>query len=114
MSASEQLRASAAGHDAAEALARAKRKAQRRAGFLRQVLRWHWISAAICLIGMLLFAVTGITLNHALLDDTNRHLCRPQREPTRISHALTKLHTTLNTLNQLVQAAAPKNGQPTW
>jgi hypothetical protein len=65
MSASEQLRASAAGHDAAEALARAKRKAQRRAGFLRQVLRWHWISAAICLIGMLLFAVTGITLNHA-------------------------------------------------
>ncbi|OYW90723.1 MAG: hypothetical protein B7Z13_14220 [Caulobacterales bacterium 32-67-6] len=65
MSTSEQLRASAAGHDAAEALARAKRKAQRRAGFLRQVLRWHWISAAICLIGMLLFAVTGITLNHA-------------------------------------------------
>ena len=65
MSTSEQLRASAAGHDAAEALARAKRKAQRRAGFLRQILRWHWISAAICLIGMLLFAITGITLNHA-------------------------------------------------
>lgn len=45
--------------------ARAKRKAQRRAGFLRLMLKWHWISAAICLIGMLLFAVTGITLNHA-------------------------------------------------
>ncbi|MDP2440776.1 patatin-like phospholipase family protein [Rhodoferax sp.] len=56
----------------------------------------------------------GITLNHALLDDTSRHLCRPQREPTRVSHALTKLHTTLNTLNQVVQVAAPKNGQPTW
>ncbi|NVK58281.1 MAG: PepSY-associated TM helix domain-containing protein [Alteromonadaceae bacterium] len=26
---------------------------------------WHWVSSAICLIGMLLFAVTGITLNHA-------------------------------------------------
>ena len=26
---------------------------------------WHWISSAVCLIGMLLFAVTGITLNHA-------------------------------------------------
>lgn len=65
MSTSEQLRASAAGHDAAEARTRAKRKAQRRAGFLRQVLSWHWISAAICLIGMLLFAITGITLNHA-------------------------------------------------
>ena len=31
-------------------------------GPLRQ---WHWISSALCLVGMLLFAVTGITLNHA-------------------------------------------------
>ncbi|MBU2976657.1 PepSY-associated TM helix domain-containing protein [Alteromonas sp. C1M14] len=27
--------------------------------------QWHWISAAICLAGMLMFAITGITLNHA-------------------------------------------------
>ena len=27
--------------------------------------QWHWISAAVSLVGMLLFAVTGITLNHA-------------------------------------------------
>lgn len=26
---------------------------------------WHWMSSAVCLLGMLLFAVTGITLNHA-------------------------------------------------
>jgi len=26
---------------------------------------WHWISSAICLICMILFAITGITLNHA-------------------------------------------------
>ena len=26
---------------------------------------WHWMSGAICLIGMVLFAATGITLNHA-------------------------------------------------
>ncbi|MGN0921617.1 MAG: PepSY-associated TM helix domain-containing protein [Cellvibrio sp.] len=26
---------------------------------------WHWVSSAICLVGMILFAVTGITLNHA-------------------------------------------------
>lgn len=32
---------------------------------LRHLHRWHWISAALCLMGMLLFAVTGITLNHA-------------------------------------------------
>jgi hypothetical protein len=31
-------------------------------GTLRQ---WHWISSAACLIGLLLFAATGITLNHA-------------------------------------------------
>lgn len=45
--------------------ARVRRAAQRRAGLLRQMVQWHWISAAICLIGMLLFAITGITLNHA-------------------------------------------------
>jgi hypothetical protein len=47
------------------AKARAKKKAQARAAFLRETVRWHWISAAICLIGMILFAATGITLNHA-------------------------------------------------
>ncbi|WP_375269584.1 PepSY-associated TM helix domain-containing protein, partial [Phenylobacterium sp.] len=59
------MTASAAITDEAAARAAAKRRAQKRAAFLRQVLRWHWISAAICLIGMMLFAVTGITLNHA-------------------------------------------------
>jgi hypothetical protein len=36
-----------------------------RAFWLAQMRQWHWISAAVCLIGMLLFALTGITLNHA-------------------------------------------------
>lgn len=31
----------------------------------RQARTWHWMSGAICLIGMLMFALTGITLNHA-------------------------------------------------
>ncbi|MDO6428600.1 PepSY-associated TM helix domain-containing protein [Thalassotalea sp. 1_MG-2023] len=31
-------------------------------GSIRQ---WHWVSSALCLIGMLGFAITGITLNHA-------------------------------------------------
>lgn len=42
-----------------------KSKFSSRAFWLRQMRQWHWISAAVCLIGMLLFAVTGITLNHA-------------------------------------------------
>ncbi len=37
----------------------------RRAVWLRQLHQWHWISSAICLMAMLLFSVTGFTLNHA-------------------------------------------------
>lgn len=33
--------------------------------WMRQLHSWHWISSAISLIGLLLFAFTGITLNHA-------------------------------------------------
>lgn len=36
-----------------------------RAVWLRHLHQWHWISSALCLLGMLLFSVTGITLNHA-------------------------------------------------
>jgi len=38
---------------------------QRRAYWLKTLHQWHWISSALCLLGMLLFSVTGITLNHA-------------------------------------------------
>lgn len=37
----------------------------RRSFWLKQLHQWHWISAAVSLIGMMLFAITGITLNHA-------------------------------------------------
>ncbi len=37
----------------------------RRSFWLKQLHQWHWISAAVSLIGMLMFAVTGFTLNHA-------------------------------------------------
>ena len=39
--------------------------ASNRAYWLKTLHQWHWISSALCLIGMLLFAFTGITLNHA-------------------------------------------------
>jgi hypothetical protein len=41
---------------------------RRRAFWLKHLYRWHWISSAACLIGMLLFTVTGLTLNHAAHD----------------------------------------------
>jgi hypothetical protein len=42
-----------------------KAKRKWRGWWLRQLHTWHWMSAALSLVGMLLFAVTGITLNHA-------------------------------------------------
>ena len=32
---------------------------------LMTIRKWHWMSSAICFVCMLLFSVTGITLNHA-------------------------------------------------
>ncbi|AXI84045.1 hypothetical protein FUT69_02290 [Xylella taiwanensis] len=43
---------------------------QRRSFWLRTLHQWHWISSAICLVGMLLFAATGLTLNHAARIET--------------------------------------------
>jgi hypothetical protein len=52
-----------------EGVARAQparpRKKSARVFWLKQLHSWHWISAAISLVGMMLFAITGITLNHA-------------------------------------------------
>jgi hypothetical protein len=36
-----------------------------RAFWLKHLHQWHWVSAAACLVGMLLFSITGFTLNHA-------------------------------------------------
>src|SRR3546814_5793 len=40
-------------------------KKGRKAFWLKQLHMWHWMSSAISLIGLLLFAITGFTLNHA-------------------------------------------------
>lgn len=42
-----------------------KKKKSPKAFWLKQLHSWHWISSAVSLIGLLLFAFTGITLNHA-------------------------------------------------
>lgn len=44
---------------------RPKATAAQRARRLKQLHQWHWISSALCLVAMLLFSVTGLTLNHA-------------------------------------------------
>jgi hypothetical protein len=55
--------AAQASSDAATAKAPALNKA--RAFWLKQLHSWHWISAGLSLACMILFAITGITLNHA-------------------------------------------------
>ena len=40
-------------------------KKSRKAFWLKQLHMWHWMSSAVSLIGLLLFAITGFTLNHA-------------------------------------------------
>lgn len=46
-------------------LSPARAKRSRRGFWLKQLHTWHWVSSAISLIGLLLFAITGFTLNHA-------------------------------------------------
>ncbi len=59
---SEAARPSAAAPRAATTAPAAR---PRKAWWLKTLHQWHWVSAAISLVGMLLFSITGITLNNA-------------------------------------------------
>lgn len=41
------------------------RKKRIKSFWLKQLHTWHWMSSAISLVGLMLFAITGFTLNHA-------------------------------------------------
>ena len=49
-----------------------------RAWWLKTLYRWHWISSAIALVGLLLFAATGLTLNHAAQIEAHPEVVRRQ------------------------------------
>jgi len=69
-----------------DSVADPSRQAQRRSYWLKTLHQWHWISAALCLVGMILFAATGITLNHAQQIKTTPQLVQrklPLPEPLR-------------------------------
>jgi uncharacterized protein len=60
-----------------------------RARWLKTLYRWHWISAALALMGTLLFAATGLTLNHAArLEAHPRVLDRQATVPASLRAAL--------------------------
>ncbi len=61
----------------------------RRSFWLKHLHQWHWVSSAICLIGMLLFAATGITLNHAgQIEASPRTVSRTATAPAALLAAL--------------------------
>ncbi|WP_433852189.1 PepSY-associated TM helix domain-containing protein [Stenotrophomonas nitritireducens] len=61
--------------------------------WLRTLHQWHWISSAVCLIGMLLFAATGITLNHAAKIEAKPQVTTRQLElPAPLLRALAAPH----------------------
>lgn len=53
-------------------------QAASRAVWLKNLHQWHWISSALCLLGMLLFSITGITLNHASQIEAKPQVVRRQ------------------------------------
>ncbi|PLP98336.1 PepSY-associated TM helix domain-containing protein [Cupriavidus pauculus] len=62
---------------------------QRRAFWLKHLHQWHWISSAICLIGMLMFALTGFTLNHAgQIEAKPKVVTRTEAAPREVVSAL--------------------------
>jgi hypothetical protein len=77
-----------------------------RAAFWKAQLRtWHWISSAICLAGLLLFAVTGFTLNHAASIEAKP--VTVTRETTLTSALMAKLSTAKDGVPLPNDLAAP-------
>jgi hypothetical protein len=63
-----------------------------RALWSRQLRQWHWISSAVCLVLMLLFAVTGVTLNHAdLFESPSEPVVREVAVPGALHERLARL-----------------------
>ena len=66
--------------------------AGRRAYWLKTLHQWHWISSAACLIGLLLFSITGITLNHAASIEASPRVETHERQlPDQLVTALTEI-----------------------
>nr|WP_229261964.1 PepSY-associated TM helix domain-containing protein [Duganella guangzhouensis] len=47
---------------------------------MRHLHQWHWVSSAMCLLCMFLFAITGITLNHASQIEAKPQIVRKQAQ----------------------------------
>lgn len=77
-----------------------------RTGWLKTLLKWHWISSALCLIAMILFAATGITLNHASLLEAKPQVTR--LKATAPQEALTEAASFARTHDGAKAAVTPR------
>jgi len=74
---------------------------RRRAYWLKTLHQWHWISSAVCLIGLLLFSLTGITLNHAGQIESRPQIdTRQDRLPAALREALAEQAAKLSDKSQ--------------
>ena len=67
--------------------------ARRRAYWLKTLYRWHWLSSAACLVALLVFAATGLTLNHAgAIESSPTVVKRSDRLPDALLASLRAMH----------------------
>ncbi|CAN5627604.1 PepSY-associated TM helix domain-containing protein [soil metagenome] len=82
-----------------------------RSYWLKTLHQWHWISSALCLLGMLLFAVTGLTLNNAgIIDADPKTVTRDARLPDALKAALAPVAKGDNDSSSSRKKAAPLPG----
>ncbi|MES2114833.1 MAG: PepSY-associated TM helix domain-containing protein [Pseudomonadota bacterium] len=86
-----------------------------RSVWLRQLHQWHWISSALCLLGMLLFSITGITLNHSAQIEARPVVTRLQATlPAALAASLRSAATGQDGAKLALPAAAEQWLGATW
>ncbi|WP_317202354.1 PepSY-associated TM helix domain-containing protein [Janthinobacterium sp.] len=101
------LPAPAGAHDAGRAASRAV--------WLKNLHQWHWISSALCLLGMLLFSVTGITLNHAAQIEAKPAVTRLKADvPAPLRAELQRYAAAHDGAKEALPAAAERWLRDTW
>lgn len=78
---------------------------RRRAYWLKTLHEWHWVSSALCLVGLLLFGITGFTLNHSAQIEA-RPLVQTQRGTVE-APLLATLEAQLEQVKQRAKGKAP-------
>ncbi|MQA41622.1 hypothetical protein GEV02_26085 [Rugamonas sp. FT29W] len=86
-----------------------------RAVWLKHLHQWHWVSSAMCLMGMFLFSITGITLNHSSQIEAKPAVVRQQATvPAALTAQLRAYAAEHDGAKQPLPAAAEQWLLATW